>query len=459
MQYFCSQLETLNHKVICIPISQQGTDGDLQKANLQVSTFRRWQQFQKALRHHNTSLWTLFLFLFFFHAIFLQLSIATLPAAILHDPAVLRACQIEPDLNHGCHKHETPFQEGSAFIAAVHKSRSTGHALWSLPRAPAAAPVPVCSRRTSGPTPRAGRAVPRHTRPHCCEAGGEENDFLLIAKRPQNTALPTAAARDFLSKHLLAPWVLCRSSSSRFCSAEGAGGRAERAPPAPTLAAPARHRSLHGAPCEAALGTDLPGGDGGGSSMAAAAAQTSAAASLMHAPGPAWRRAPVRGAGAQRGAGAARGGERVPTRLQERGRAEPPARPPSWEQPPRAAAPVASLRRARRDRPRQRRTLRRGRAGGGSRCGFPPLGCGVGTGCGTAVLPSGTVEITSPHFPARGRVYAEAGRWWERGGRCRPLPAPAAELSGAARGRSLRVPRSLPLLVPAPPADRERRKM
>lgn len=41
MQYFCSQLETLNHKVICIPISQQGTDGDLQKANLQVSTFRR----------------------------------------------------------------------------------------------------------------------------------------------------------------------------------------------------------------------------------------------------------------------------------------------------------------------------------------------------------------------------------------------------------------------------------
>lgn len=65
MQYFCSQLETLNHKVICIPISQQGTDGDLQKANLQVSTFRRWQQLQEALRHRNTSLWTLFLSFFF----------------------------------------------------------------------------------------------------------------------------------------------------------------------------------------------------------------------------------------------------------------------------------------------------------------------------------------------------------------------------------------------------------
>lgn len=62
MQYFYIQLETLNHKVICIPISQQGTDGDLQKASLQVSIFRRWQQLQKALKHHNTPLWTLFFF-------------------------------------------------------------------------------------------------------------------------------------------------------------------------------------------------------------------------------------------------------------------------------------------------------------------------------------------------------------------------------------------------------------
>lgn len=55
MQHFYSQLETLNHEVICISISQQGTEGDLQKANLQVSTFRRLTAVAKSLRHHNAS--------------------------------------------------------------------------------------------------------------------------------------------------------------------------------------------------------------------------------------------------------------------------------------------------------------------------------------------------------------------------------------------------------------------
>lgn len=123
-----------------------------------------------------------------------------LPATILDDPAVSPPRQIESDFNHGCHKHETPFQEGSAFIAAAHKSRSTGHA----PSASSGLQLllPLRSAASAPPTPTTGRAVPRHTRPHGCEAGGKGNDLLLIAKRPQNTALPTAATRDFLSKHL-----------------------------------------------------------------------------------------------------------------------------------------------------------------------------------------------------------------------------------------------------------------
>lgn len=99
-------------------------------------------------------------FFFFFNSIFLQLSIAMLPAATLHDPAVLPARQREPDFNHGCHKHETPFQEGSAFIAAVHKSRSTGHAPSAsrglqllLPLRSAASAPPARPRQPGGQCP------------------------------------------------------------------------------------------------------------------------------------------------------------------------------------------------------------------------------------------------------------------------------------------------------------------
>lgn len=124
-----------------------------------------------------------------------------------------------------------------------------------------------------------------------------------------------------------------------------------------------------------------------------AATETSTATSLMRAPRAAWRRIAVRGParpaaepGVQRGGGGEGGG--ISTQLQTPGRAEPPARPPSWEQPPRAAKPGASLRRARRDPPSQRRSLGRGRATA------PPARCprlaggGDGARWGTAALPS-----------------------------------------------------------------------
>lgn len=87
MQYFYIQLETLNHKVICIPISQQDTDGrpaKSQSAGQHIQEVTAVAESFEASQH-------LFVNTFFFNSIFLQLSIAMLPAAILRDPAVLPA--------------------------------------------------------------------------------------------------------------------------------------------------------------------------------------------------------------------------------------------------------------------------------------------------------------------------------------------------------------------------------
>lgn len=174
----------------------------------------------------------------------------------------------------------------------------------------------------------------------------------------------------------------------------------------------------------------------------AAATETSTATSLMHAPRAAWRRIAVRGParpaaepGVQRGGGGEGGG--ISTQLQTPGRAEPPARPPSWEQPPRAAKPGASLRRARRDPPSQRRSLGRGRATA------PPARCarlaggGDGARWGTAALPSREREGICPRCCGRSRVRSGAGRCWSAAGAAAPPagawlpPRPGQQLAAA----------------------------
>ena len=202
------------------------------------------------------------------------------------------------------------------------------------------------------------------------QGGGGE--VLLIAERPQSAALPTAAARDFLSARLLARWSRCESAEAAQPEL-----RARRAPAALQQgSAPARRAATIWQPPARAPRTQLP--------IWQRPALTSPAAA---AAAPPWRRrqGAVRrrlscmhrgrhGGGSQcaarpgplrrrRCSGGGGDGGGSSTRLQGPGRQEPPARPPSWNQPHRAAKPGASLRRARRDSPSHRRSLRRGRMG------------------------------------------------------------------------------------------------
>lgn len=218
------------------------------------------------------------------------------------------------------------------------------------------------------------------------------------------------------------------SSSRRFSSAEGPAQEAERAPPAPALAAPARRRSRHGAPGGAALPTDLPAA-GGGSSMAAAA-RTGAAASLMHAPGPAWRRAPVRGCS-----------EEQEQQRDEGSASLPGCRSAAALSRPRGRHLGNSLRGQRRrqhrygapggtGRARGARSAAAGRAPGAD---FPlsPAGAGSGRALGSLRFPPAPRKS---HLRSSPRGPAFIPRRGRDGG--------AAELSGTARGRSLRGPRS-----------------
>lgn len=104
--------------------------------------------------------------------------------------------------------------------------------------APTAAPPPLHPPEPPAPALTADKSFPRELAlrvpqkhpfaPAAQRGWGGGNGLFLIAECPQNIALPTAATRDFLSKHFLTRWALYRSAEAAAAAAGAFASRRDR---------------------------------------------------------------------------------------------------------------------------------------------------------------------------------------------------------------------------------------